>query len=727
MRWQRPVRWLVGLSGVGFALFLYLRFDRTAKPPAPILPPPVPAGASVVTKLFPLGSLRRYKDGKEVGTLAFKTGQQFADGSQSLESPVFTTDRDGKPFTVQADHGELKAPGAGQDPNALPEETHLTGHVVLREQDGMQITAEDATYRDSVAILEIPGAVQFSDGKVSGGGVGATYDRNAQLLTIRSQAVVHMTGDATGQGRLDAQSTSMLVNRSAHFMTLDGGATIARTNETLAATSAQMHLDPTNQGIQMMQLLDHSSIMPTGGSKSPEMRADDITLEFLPDGRTIKRAFLERKASMVLTGEGRKQVDGDRLDVQLAADGQTVTSLSGSGAPLVVTLASTADTPQRTIKSRTMNSSGDDRKGLTAAVFDTNVEFVETRPATRTTPASRRTVTSQRLTLSLNGSFSDINDATFRGGSRFKDNDTSGESDVLVYQAKVGKLSLQPANTGTRMRVETPRVAVTSTTSLEIDLNKTVIDAKGSVQTVTKPDKSKPATASKGLFDENAEVRGFADALVYDDEQDRAVYTGKASLRQGSGKDESRVTADTITVEDTTGDLTAKGNVVTLLPLDTETSDKSGRQQSSANEFEYRDSLRRAVYASTAAKPAELNTTDGIVKSTRITLFLASEGRDLKRLLAEGAVQARISDSKTARGERLDYDVSAGKYVLTGSPATVIQKDITKGAATCSATNSPTLQLSKDASGKAQPDAVDTNKSGTNMLTLKNCDTWVIK
>ena len=113
--------------------------------------------------------------------------------------------------------------------------------------------------------------------------------------------------------------------------------------------------------------------------------------------------------------------------------------------------------------------------------------------------------------------------------------------------------------------------------------------------------------------------------------------------------------------------------------------------------------------------------------NARITLFLASEGRDLKRLLAEGAVQARISDSKTARGERLDYDVSAGKYVLTGSPATVIQKDITKGAATCSATNSPTLQLSKDASGKAQPDAVDTNKSGTNMLTLKNCDTWVIK
>lgn len=728
MRWHRPVRWVIGAGGIAFAVFLYLRFDRNAKPPAAPLPPAVPTGTAVVTKMSPGGSYARLKDGKEIGTLGYKTAQQFEDGRLSLEFPVFTTDRDGKPFVVQADHGDLKSSTGVMGADQLPEETHLTGHVVLREQDGMQITADEATYRDASAILEIPGAMKFSDGKVSGGGVGATYDRNAQLLTIRSEASVHMIGDSSGQGRLDAKSSSMLVNRSAHFVTLDGGATIARPNETLAATSAQMHLDPTNEGIQVMQLLQRASIVPAGGSKSPEMRGDDIMLEFLPDGRTIKRALLDRQASMILSGDGKKQIDGNKLDVQLAGDGQTVTSLSGSGAPLVVTLGATADTPQRTIKSRSMNSSGDERKGLTAAVFDTDVEFVESKPATRTSAAARRTVTSQRLTLSLNGNFADINDATFRGGSKFKDNDTSGEADVLVYQAKNGTLAMQPQPSGGRMRVETPRVTVTATQSLNIDLNKTVIDAKGGVQTRTKPDKTKGSTTSRGLFDESAEVTGVADALAYDDEKDRAVYTGHVRLSQGSGADESRVTADTVTVEDTTGDLSAKGNVITQLPIDTDkAAGKTTRQQGTASEFEYRDAQHRAVYAGTATKPAELTTADGLVKATRITLTLAADGRELQRMLAESSVQARVADTRTVRGDRLDYDVTEGTYLLTGKPAVAIQKEISKGAETCTATKSSTLRLVKDATGKSQPEAVDTNNSGNRLETLKNCDTWIIK
>ncbi|MBP6715593.1 MAG: hypothetical protein KA205_01920, partial [Acidobacteria bacterium] len=174
MRWQRALRWVIALGGIGFAVFLYTRFEKKERPPAAAVPPPMEAGATYSSIMSPGFKQIRYKaSGEEVSSLSYAKATQYSDGRQIIEKVRFEGDRAGKPFVVTADRGELRAPAPGADPNQVPEETHLIGNVVMQEKDGVTIQSDDATYRDSVGILDIPGAMTFTDGRVSGNGVGA--------------------------------------------------------------------------------------------------------------------------------------------------------------------------------------------------------------------------------------------------------------------------------------------------------------------------------------------------------------------------------------------------------------------------------------------------------------------------------------------------------------------------------------------------------------------------
>jgi len=725
VRWQRPLRWGIAVAGLGFAVFLYARFERKPATPAAPLPPKMPGGASYESAMSPDAKQIRYKDNKEVSAVSYSHMVQFTDGRRVIDNPRFEGDRQGKPFVVTADKGELKAPGPGSDPSVIPEETHLIGHVIMQEQDGMAIKTGDAMYRDSVATMEIPDAMTFTDGRLSGASVGATYDRNAQVLTLKDQAAVNMAPDATGEGRFDARAKGIVVNRASHFVSLDGAASITRDHEVLSAESALMHLNDDNHGIQLMELRQHAGIVPVAGAgKTPEMHGDDINIEFLPDGRTMKRAQLLRAASMFLAGDtGRRQITGDMLDVQLAGDGQTVTKLSGNGGPVVVTLPASADVPKRVITARQLNATGDEKNGLTAAVFTARAVFLETRPAARGQAAVERRVTSDQLTLALNGGdFSDIKEARFRDAVTLRNGDTTGAADDAVYKA--GTLVLGPARAaGKKPSVSTDRIHVNAK-SIVIDLDKTAIDAKGDVTTQTVPDKSK---AAKGLFDESQSVYGSADALLYNDENDQAVYTGAVRLSQ-TGKSASSIRGDKLTVSNTTGDMTAEGSVTAVFPLDNLTPSPSGPPKATAAKFEYTDSAHRVRYSGTESVRAQFDSPDGIIRGVTIELWLSDDGSELKRMVVDKNVQARVSADRTVLGDRMEQDVKSNTYVLTGNQAKVIQRTVDKGVETCSATIGSSMTFTIPDKGKGtETFEVKSGRESTTSLNLKTCADWIIK
>jgi len=733
MRWQRPLRYGIGLAGLGFAAFLYTRFEHKPDVAPPKLPPALEVGVSYQSKMSPGFEQVRYgKDGKEISKVGYTNLVEFTDGRRVIENPRFMGNRDGKPFLVTADKGELRAKAPGGKSNDIPEETHLIGNVVMQEEGGMAIKTDDAVYNETNAMLDMPGAMTFSDTRASGSGVGALYDRNQQLLTLKDQAVIHMAADSAGQGRFDAQSKTMLINRGTHFVSLDGAAQVSRDKEVISADSAQMHLSDDNHSLQMMELHAHAAIVPVGGGAeaAPEMHADDITLEFQGDGRTIKRAQLLRQASMLLSGAtGKKQITGDLLDVQLAKDGQTVTNITGTGGTKVA-LPLSADTPQREITSKSFAAHGDE-KGLSDAQFQQDVVFLETRPATKDRAAMRRKVVSNQLTLSLKGGdFSDIEEATFRGGVEFIDGAKYGEgSDEMKYFAKTGKLALsKTGTTGRKQLVQTDKIRVFART-ISIDLDKTGISASGELRTETIPDK---AQAGKGLFDESKITKAFATSLQYDGDQHLAVYTGAVRLWQGEGNDETRIEAQSVSLDDVKGDVRAEGKVTTRFPITSmQTATAKGPTVATATKFEYRDSDHHATYTGTIAEPTLLNSADGKIYGVVNELWLTDDGNDLKRMLVTGSVVARVSVDRTVRVDRMDYDVKTGLYKLSGTtPSRVITRAVDpKGAESCSLVQGSYMTFTKTADGKGQGQFTvsDAVGAGSTSGIMKNCVDWAIK
>ena len=256
MRWQQGLRWVIAAAGVAFAVFLYVRFDRRPPVAPPPAPAPLPKDASYQSTMGSNGRQCRFDQGKEVSCVSFTKFTQFTDGRRVIENPKFEGDRGGKPFVVSADRGELRAASPNAEPNEIPDQTHLLGHVVMREQDGMEINTEDATYTESTATLVVPGALSFHRDRLTGGGVGATYVRAAQTLRIDQQARVELAADETGKGKLAGQSTSIELNRTLHSLVLTERAVIVRDEETIRTDVATMHLTDTEQGIAVMQMRD---------------------------------------------------------------------------------------------------------------------------------------------------------------------------------------------------------------------------------------------------------------------------------------------------------------------------------------------------------------------------------------------------------------------------------------------------------------------------------------
>jgi lipopolysaccharide export system protein LptA len=130
------------------------------------------------------------------------------------------------------------------------------------------------------------------------------------------------------------------------------------------------------------------------------------------------------------------------------------------------------------------------------------------------------------------------------------------------------------------------------------------------------------------------------------------------------------IKADTITLDDKQGDLTASGGVVSVLPIAGKSaSGSSSTSTGKAAEFQFQDAKRLAVFS----KDAQLDGIQGNLQADRIELRLAPKDNTLERLEAQGTTVRVVIEKREATGTQLTYLPDDEQYKLVGSPVKFVE------------------------------------------------------
>jgi lipopolysaccharide export system protein LptA len=676
VRWQKSARLVIAVMGVGVAVALFvLRRERAPVTTSSVKIETQDKAAKMETGVGQL-QLTDIKTGKPRGSVEFGSSRHYEDG-RSHYTKIHIKRTDEPPFELWADSMDLQ--GRSVNSPSIPAEAFLVGNVRLKTDDGLELTTDRATYVDANGLVTMPNDVSFVRGRLSGKGFGAIYNRDAQTFQFLDQARAEVAPDPQGKGKASASSKTMLLMRGKKSLLLDQAATIVTETDTLAGDVATMYFTEDEQSIRYLELRSRASVTPlTPDTGTPEMHADNITLTFQPDGRTLQHATLVNQASVVLTeAQLRKSISGSRIDVTTGPDGRTLTRLEAQD-KVVVVLPPDQDTPARTIRAASLTASGDEKAGLNAAVFDKDVSFEEQRQPAGA-PPKRTRATAAQLVLRLKGRLDAIEAAEFRQNVEFVDGTMTARADWAEYKEAQGLLTLKQAERAPR------RIPNVTDTKVQVDANVIEINtsshdlkATGGVRTVTQPDPDAAGKRPAGLFNDKEPVRGLAETFVYTNASGKAIYTGTPAALARLFQGKSEVLGDEVRLDDASQNLDAFGRVNTTFEMTVQqsgqtTSAKPAEYHVTASVFHYDDAKRTATYEGQDA-PVVMKSTDGETVGRLIRLLLAKEGRSLEQMHVEGGKEkffAQMPGGYEATGEVLDYEVATDIYVLSGKPVLV--------------------------------------------------------
>jgi lipopolysaccharide export system protein LptA len=717
MRWQKPLRFAIAAFVVVFAalVVMSLRQGHRGRGSA-VTPPALPPG---VVSSGTVGEVASQNKGNERTLIRFGKVETYADGRSRFTKGFTVTlpDKGGRRVTIASEEAEVTRPPGKDIGNAA-----LTGGVTLTTSDGITVTSATATYADADQITRIPGTVTFSRGRMSGTSTGATYDQNRHVLWLLEDADVRVKPDEKGAGAMHVTSKTAGMARLDHYMKFIGSARLDGEGHIVEADDATAFLTQDDEKVQRMELRGNSRITGKPGQSGPQsMRARDIDMTYAADGRTLQTAHLVENASLQLPGESgkpSKRISGKGIDITMAPDGATVTNLTATE-NVQVDLPPDGEAPARRIRAHALlatgaPSTGSGPGGITNAAFVDNVEFRETRAARGSLAAIDRTARSQRLDVKTKPGFGDIESAEFHNSVHFTDGpETTADAPAAVYAIAKDELDLSPGqgDTGTGPHVSNGRIKVDAR-NVQMTLTSQKMKADTNVRSVMQQSKDakKDANAVKmpSMLKEDKPVHVKSNRLDYDGDKSVAIYSGNAHLWQ----DDTDIKADTITLEDKTGNLHAATSVTTRMTLE-EADDKpsagktpktpSQPTTTTADDLVYEDAKHRATYTGNP----HMKGPDGDVTADKIELFLAEQGGQLERAEADGNVVSK-QENRRAYGKHLTYVSKEDIYTMVGLPAKVYD-DV---APNCKYTEAATVTFKKAANTTAA--------SGAGTITQKS-------
>jgi lipopolysaccharide export system protein LptA len=688
MRWQKVARTTIAIAVVVFTAFVFVALRRGSKIETATngLGSPRTDEKAVTQSLGPIKHSRS-EGGKLLFALHAAGHMTYPDGRLKLKNAELTLpDRGGRTLQISAVDMETTPP-AGK-PTELAT-VKATTNVRMTTSDGLVITTDAADFDQASGMIRTPGQVQFSRQRLKGSGLGATYDQGREVLWLLKDARISIVADAEGQGAAEGSADSAGFARNEPYVRMTGNAKIDGDGRHTEASDITIQLSEDEKRIQTVQLRGNSRITGTGtaGSAPQNMAARDIDLTYAPDGKALQQARLMEGASVQLPGSpgapGR-QVAGRNMVIAMAPDGSTVTALDATE-QVQVDLPAATDAPARRITSSSLTATGPPDAGLQNATFTGNAEFRETHPGARGTQASERVARSQRIIVETKPGFGDIQQADFRGNVRFEDGATVGEAQRAVYKVAGDSLQLMPSNgdPGPPPRLNDERISVDARAlTLELQTRKLVAEntVRSSLQSSKGAEGRSGGRKGKGT---QSEQRSKLPSMLKSDEPvfvnsnkmeydgtSIAVYTGDARLFQG----QTTVVGEAITLDDKAGNMTARGNVRTVMffdDVDPKTKVKKSTQTTgTADQLVYEDAKRLATYITGPTANAHIVGPQGDLTAEKIELFLKEKANELERAEADGKVDVKEGERRS-RGDHLTYTSADELYVMKGNPLEV--------------------------------------------------------
>ena len=178
----------------------------------------------------------------------------YGDGSTKMMGVKVVTERaGGRVFTLTGKEGQ-----AEQNESVLT----VVGDVTITASDGLTVRSERATFAQAEGLARMPGAVEFSKGRLHGTSKGMVYD-DADVLTLLEQPVLRVRPQSTGGG-MDVAAGGISFDRRQRIIQFDRGMKALRPAEVIEAESALARLAPdtTEDRLEVLELRGNARISP---------------------------------------------------------------------------------------------------------------------------------------------------------------------------------------------------------------------------------------------------------------------------------------------------------------------------------------------------------------------------------------------------------------------------------------------------------------------------------
>jgi LPS export ABC transporter protein LptC/lipopolysaccharide transport protein LptA len=659
MTWQRRLRLAIVVGAVALAIVVAFAFQRRSDGPGARV---VKTDPKAIIEVVNFDKTRINRDKEEVRIQA-EVMRLYGDGSSNGTNLKVTTVRSGgRTFVLMADRAEV-----GKDESSFV----LEGNVQLENSDGLKAQTDRASYLEAEGVIRAAGPVTFSRGRMSGSGIGFSYDKKADRLRILKDLNVQTATGTNGEGAQApmtiTSSFPMELDRVAHIARFEGAFKATRGGEVIDAANGAAHLTAEEDGLRLLELRGGSQITgaPGGAGSLQTMTGRDIDLTYGADGETIDHARIVGSAVMDFAGEAGqagRQISADTIDVPLGARGTQPTALTARG-KVALTLPADKSSAARTITAESLDGKGDEVNGLTSAVFTGGVVLREHGTDIE------RSARSEAVQVAMKRGLSAIDEATFLRPVQFVDGGMTARAARGQYRLAAGILDLSGSEPGiVRPNVSDDQLSIDANT-IEIVLAGPKVHAKGAVRSAVRPSASDSDGKTPSMFKKDQPVNVTADDLQYDGGLEQAIYSGNAQLWQS----QTTIKGQTITLDNKSGDLRASGEPVATTSVLTQTTKDGTKERSNANaksrELQYQESDRRATYIG----EAYVNGPQGDLRAERIELFLKPSGDELERAEAYDNVSLTEQKRKTT-GDRLTYTSADERYIVTGRPMKIIDE-----------------------------------------------------
>ncbi|MBI4476894.1 MAG: LPS export ABC transporter periplasmic protein LptC [Acidobacteria bacterium] len=682
--WQKRLRFVILVAGVVFAIVVAMavkRRDTVESVPVVTRTDPTAIVESTGTIIIEAkGEAPEFRvDGGRYLT--------YADGRvRVLEGvKVRTSYRSGRSFLLSGRAAEVSADRAT---------ILINGDVRLESSDSFTATANDALYSKGEGLVRTDGPAAFAQQNISGNGVGMTYDEQREVVWILNNAVVDVAEDGNGQEPVKVHSGAAGMARVEHYLKFTGGVVAESASRSISADESTVALTEDNKRIEMIELRGNSRVDSRQGGAGAlrSLNARDINLTYAEDGRTLQRAALAGTSVIEIAGEAagqERRLTGEYMEIGLAPNGRTVTDMV-SREHVEFTMPGIRNSASRTVRAGSFEAGGNGDGGLDYARFREGIEYHET-PAGSSQP---RVIKARDLDVRFQAGLLALEDARFMNDVSLEDGHTRGTGSEARYMMATGKIILV-GRPGALPHIETAEGSVDAE-RFEIEVDNRRITSRTKVKSTILPIAEARAagggaTKRPQIMKADQAINGMADLVTSDEKNGRATYTGSARVWQV----DTSIQADTITMDDRTGDMTARGNVrSTMMLVQTNpdlpqkrkpgdaTKNEDGKPAgdppagppenkdpkptkittiAAARELQYDDKLRRVTYRNNA----HVVGAQGDLRADRVELYLSEDGERLERAEAYGHVELR-DEGREARSRRLTYYVADERYVLDG-------------------------------------------------------------